>query len=317
MKLRKDGTCASCGVALPAGSRAEWDSGARHTTCMDCVASRNDADTSGSTAESSTAPEIAVAVEAHSDSEIAPAETPEPKPAEQPESRTRDELVPEPIDTGVAGASARREHERREAKRNAKIEQTWGTGLAGKFAKAVSTEPQSTKAWAQGARGEERLAKILTKRLGERAVLLHDRRVPRTRGNIDHLAVASSGVWVIDAKQYKGKVEKRDVGKFFTADVRLHVGGRDRSKLVEGMGWQYDAVRVAMEDFGDSDIPIHLGLTFVDAEWSLFRRPMKFGDVLVAWPSKLAELIAAPGPVPPELVPDLARVIAERLPAQG
>ena len=36
--------------------------------------------------------------------------------------------------------------------------------------------------------------------------MLHDRRIPGTRANIDHIAVASSAVWVIDAKRYNGKL---------------------------------------------------------------------------------------------------------------
>lgn len=303
LELRRDDTCASCRVALPAGTRAEWDSAVRNTTCLDCVSFRDLADLSHT-------------VESSSSLVLEPDPDPEPAKPTEPDPEPTDEPVSEPIDVGVAGASARREHERRKVKRNAKIEEEWGTGFVGKVAKAWAVEPQSTRAWKQGARGEERLANILTKRLGDGAVLLHDRRVPRTRGNIDHLAVASSGLWVIDAKQYKGKVERRDEGKFFTSDFRLRVGGRDRSKLIEGMQWQHDAVTKALEDVGATDVPVHLVVTFVDAEWSLIRRPMKFGDVLVVWPKTLAELIAEPGPIPSEHVPDLARLIAEKLPAQ-
>ena len=47
-----------------------------------------------------------------------------------------------------------------------------------------------------GAEGEERVARDLEKRCGSDVVFLHDRRVPRSRANIDHLLVAPSGVWV-------------------------------------------------------------------------------------------------------------------------
>jgi len=39
---------------------------------------------------------------------------------------------------------------------------------------------------------------------------LHDRRVPGTKANIDHVAVGAGAVWVIDAKRYQGLVEHRD-----------------------------------------------------------------------------------------------------------
>ena len=41
---------------------------------------------------------------------------------------------------------------------------------------------------------------------------LHDRRVPGTRGNIDHIVVGPAGVFVIDAKNYQGKIEVRNRG---------------------------------------------------------------------------------------------------------
>ncbi|MDQ6613442.1 MAG: NERD domain-containing protein, partial [Actinomycetota bacterium] len=67
-------------------------------------------------------------------------------------------------------------------------------------------------------------------------MLLHDRKVRGTRGNIDHLAIASSGLRVIDAKNYAGMVEHRDVGGWLRSDRRIHVGGRDRTKITGGMG---------------------------------------------------------------------------------
>ena len=49
---------------------------------------------------------------------------------------------------------------------------------------------------------------------------------------IDHLVVAKSGIWVIDAKQWRGRVEERDQGTFFHPDLRLFVGGQDRSDAI-------------------------------------------------------------------------------------
>jgi hypothetical protein len=144
-------------------------------------------------------------------------------------------------------------------------------------------------------------------------VLLHDRRVPNTRGNIDHIAIAASGVWIIDAKRYTGKVEKRDKGGWFNSDLRLYVGGRDRTSLVEKMGWQDDAVRTAL---GDDDAPVHSALTFVGAEWPLFfRKPLQFDGVWVSWPAKLADFVAEPGPLAPEDIERIARHLAGKLPA--
>lgn len=248
-----------------------------------------------------TADPVVIEPIAQSDSEIEPDDQP-PVAVELP-----------PIDVGAAGASARKEFERRHAKREQKIEDKWGTGRIGRFAKFMSDDPQTTTAWSQGARGEQLVAQVLSEQLGERAILLHDRKVPKTRGNIDHLAVAASGVWIIDAKKYTGKVEKRDVGGWLKTDVRLYVGGRDRTKSVDGLQWQLDAVRTVLDD---EEVPVHPTLSFVGAEWPIFfAKPFQLKGVWISWPKKLAELVLADGPLSEVDVDRIARLLSSKLPA--
>ena len=66
--------------------------------------------------------------------------------------------------------------------------------------------------------------------LHQRAVVLDDRKVPGTKVHIDHIVVAPSGVWVIDAKESDGRVERRDIGGWFKVDERLYVAGKDRTE---------------------------------------------------------------------------------------
>jgi nuclease-like protein len=47
-------------------------------------------------------------------------------------------------------------------------------------------------------------------------------------GAADHLAVGPSGVFVIDAKRYKGKIEVRNP---FFGDPSLFIAGRNKTKL--------------------------------------------------------------------------------------
>ena len=82
---------------------------------------------------------------------------------------------------------------------------------------ALNDEPRSTRAWAIGARGEEKLAEAL-----DGFTVLHDRRVSGTRGNIDHVVVAPAGVFVVDAKRYEGRIEIRNPGWLLRPDERLH-----------------------------------------------------------------------------------------------
>lgn len=153
-------------------------------------------------------------------------ECPIPQPSPAPPA-------PATVDKGVADHSARAEYERRAAMREAAIADRWGTGLVSKVVRAVSLEPQSTRAWAIGAAGEEKLAAELDKVAGLR--MLHDRRVPGTQGNIDHIVIAPAGVFVVDAKNNQGRIEIRDRGSFFRTDYRLTVAGRDCSAM--GTRW--------------------------------------------------------------------------------
>jgi hypothetical protein len=61
---------------------------------------------------------------------------------------------------------------------------------------AVTDQPRSTTAWDVGAIGEERLGQGLDRIGCDTVRVLHDRRIPRSRANIDHLAVTAGGVYV-------------------------------------------------------------------------------------------------------------------------
>ncbi|MBA2385202.1 MAG: NERD domain-containing protein [Actinobacteria bacterium] len=123
---------------------------------------------------------------------------------------------------------------------------------------ALSDEPHGVRAWGKGTHGEESLGAKLNKLATERIVILHDRRIPGGRANIDHIAVAPGGVFVIDAKHYAGQVEKRNLGNIFRADIRLYVGRRDCTKILHGSEDQAEIVRDALAPLGFSDIPTRL-----------------------------------------------------------
>ena len=156
----------------------------------------------------------------------------------------------------------------------------------------------------------------MNKALGDRAVLLNDRRVPHTRGNIDHLAVAPSGVWVIDAKRWDGMVELRDVGGWFRTDYRLYVKGRDRTKTLQNMAWQVDAVRSALAEFAP-EVPLYAALCFVEAEWRLFAKPFTIEGVRVSGPKSLGAVIAEEGPLGTDEVLEVASELARAFPSKG
>ena len=177
---------------------------------------------------------------------------------------------------------------------------------------AVTPEPQTTKNWEVGAEGERKLGAGLDGLASAGVVVLHDRRRPGTTANIDHLAVAPTGVWVIDAKRYTGQVSKKDVGGWFSSDVRLFVGRRDCTKLVTGMAKQVDAVRTALGAEW-ADVPVRPVLCFVDTDWRWFASPFELDGVLVTWPRALRELLVRPGPYALATVERLSARLDERL----
>jgi Nuclease-related domain len=62
-------------------------------------------------------------------------------------------------------------------------------------------------AWRRGTAGEQRTARLLGPLERQGWVVLHDLAVPGSAANIDHLAIGPGGVFVIDSKQYRGRLQ--------------------------------------------------------------------------------------------------------------
>ena len=173
----------------------------------------------------------------------------------------------------------------------------------------ITPESQPTAAWKVGAEGERRVAEVLEGAVG--VEVLHDRLVPGSRANVDHIAIGPSGVFVIDAKKYTGQVEVRDVGGFFRTDERLYVNNRDRTKLVEGVLRQINVVRTALgEDF--SDVEVRGVLCFVGCEWGWIMRTKRVEGVTALWPTALSDHVSATGPLS-DRIPEIADHLRGRL----
>ncbi|WP_107771063.1 nuclease-related domain-containing protein [Nocardioides sediminis] len=69
---------------------------------------------------------------------------------------------------------------------------------------------RSAELWERGAQGEVEVARALES-LPEGWVVLHDLAWPgRPRANLDHVVIGPGGVFVVDAKNWSGRVEVRD-----------------------------------------------------------------------------------------------------------
>ena len=94
-------------------------------------------------------------------------------------------------------------------------------------------------------------------------------------------------MWVIDAKRYKGRPDLKIEGGILSPRVeKLTVGGRDRTKLVDGVLKQMDLVRAVV-----GDLPVFGALCFIEADWPLIAGTFRTRGVHVLMPRKLRKLL--------------------------
>jgi hypothetical protein len=218
------------------------------------------------------------------------------------------------IDLGTPGGSARREYERRRGRREAATRERH-PHLGGLMLR-LQDVPASEAAWDTGAAGEEDLAAHLMKACPD-AIVLHDRRLPSSRANIDHLAIAPSGVFVIDAKRYRGKIEVRTPTR---GEHRLLIAGRNKAKLVEGLARQRQAVQLALAQL-DPEIPVQACFCFLNparqaggSGLPLFRT-LEIEGFPLFYPRKLSKRLNTPGRLIAPARQEIAQVLAAAFPS--
>lgn len=174
------------------------------------------------------------------------------------------------FDSGVPGGSARKKYEDLTTKRRDRV--STKHPKIGKLLLALTPAPQSTNAWAAGALGEIGIGKKL-ETLAEKYefMVLHDRLIPDSKANIDHIAITSAGVAVIDAKNYKGVVKVKELGGIFGNNKKeLWIGGRNRTKLIDGVERQIQVVEKILASSA-VEMPVIGVLAFLNAEWDTYR----------------------------------------------
>ncbi|MFN8027121.1 MAG: nuclease-related domain-containing protein [Acidimicrobiia bacterium] len=222
-----------------------------------------------------------------------------------------DELPPpSPIDRGTPGKSAQREYERLAAKREAETMRRHPR--IGEFIVAMTDEPQSTKAWAKGARGERRVGVRLEQAVGKHGVVLHDRHIPGRTSNIDHIVVGPAGVIVVDAKAYDGKVERRMVGPLFHRQPRLYVAGRDRTNLTDGVFAQSKMIYEHLR----REAPVMGALCLSGADWPTGTSPFVVHSVWVGWARALGKVARKSRTLRDDEIGDIAADLALYFPAR-
>jgi hypothetical protein len=283
MPLRYAGACRACGEGLPAKTKAAYDRETKTVLCLTCA----------------------------------------PLPAaDEPDAVTATPSLPnpqlfQPPGAGVAGESLQREYERRSAKREATIREAHPR--IGGCLLAVTNEPQSTRAFAQGAIGERKAAERLTELCGDTVLFLLNRKLGKGRrdGDIDVVAVTSAGVRVIDVKRYKNAAVtvRRSGGLFSPAREQLMIGGRDKTSLLVSLNRQREAVRTALTAYKSHiEITVERGFCFVDANLPMFGTPTVDGVPLLGPKGTARSLNEASGPLDHDGRERLHRFLAEALP---
>lgn len=213
------------------------------------------------------------------------------------------------LDRGQPAASVAREYRRRRDNREARTRAThpWIGGLL----LTLRSPPNHETAFHRGGVGEQTVAAALERRTAQGpAIVLHDRRMPGGRGNIDHVAVAATGVYVIDAKSHHGKV---GVARPLFGAPKLLIAGRDRTKLLDGLERQIAVVRDALAATGHPDVPVRGVLCFTNADLPLLGAPKIRGHLLLG-PRGLAKRLNEDGTLSPPTIEALARTLASALP---
>ncbi len=214
------------------------------------------------------------------------------------------------FDRGEAGGSIELEYRRRKGNRERRARERHPR--VGRLLLALNDEPQDQRAFQIGARGERTVAESLERATASGpAVTLNNRRMPRGRGDIDHIVIAPSGVYVIDTKAVRGKVT---IDQPWFGETKLRINGSDCTKYITGLDRQVGAVRDALGGFPAERPPIQGVLCFTKADLPLLRTQTVGGHLLM-YRRPLRKRLSADGPLSPAVINELAGMLAATLPA--
>jgi Nuclease-related domain len=150
-------------------------------------------------------------------------------------------------------------------------------------------------AWRRGAAGEQRTARLLGPLERQGWVVLHDLAVPGSPANLDHLVIGPGGVFVVDSKQYRGRLQLDSSG-------RLWHGRYPLTPTLQAVSWEADQAAQVLPDPGVAVVPI-VAVHGVQIPWG---KVVTHGVPVVSARRLPNMLRALPGVLGPERVADLA-----------
>ena len=105
---------------------------------------------------------------------------------------------------------------------------------------ALFATPNSITAWQTGAEGELRTGRLLEPLTAEGFRILHDRKIPGSRANIDHIVIGPPGIFVVETKSLGGSLQIRGNDVF--------VAGRRKTGMIDEVKREALAVESALAD---------------------------------------------------------------------
>jgi hypothetical protein len=155
-------------------------------------------------------------------------------------------------------------------------------------------------AWRRGAVGERRTARLLGPLEQHGWAVLHDLAIPGSRANLDHLMIGPGGVFMIDSKQYRGRLRLDPSG-------RLWHGRYPLAPTLQAVSFEADQAAQVLPDPGVVVVPI-VAVHGAQVPWG--KVVMEGVPVVTArrLPSMLRQLPAVLGPERVAAVANQARL---------
>ena len=186
---------------------------------------------------------------------------------------------PKKVD-GTPGVAARTKFKNKNKKRQEVITQKYGKFL-GSVINFLQEDSDEKSNWEKGFEGEEQIGEILNElsQLDEFFVL-HDRKIPNSRANIDHIVISNRGVFIIDTKNYSGSISVYEKSNTQKSKEILYIGRVNQNRLIEGVKNQKLRVEKVLHE-SNFKIPVFGMLAFYEGNWSGESIPQEINGVLI------------------------------------
>jgi Nuclease-related domain len=155
-----------------------------------------------------------------------------------------------------------------------------------------------TQAWQRGAAGERHVARLLEPLVQAGWGVSHDFRVPGSKANLDHVVVGPPGVFVIDAKNYRGRLR-------LSHDGLLWHGRTFLAPTLSATRWEADKLQARI---GAADIAVVPVVAVLGAVVP-YGQVTSMG-VTVVPARRVVGLLRS---LPPTLTPERAREVAAQI----